>query len=231
MRTVSTLTAAFFFSFALFAQTPLRVVLVEEGTGTGCQWCPRGDVYGQNALDAFPGQVAYVATHGFNADDPMYFEVHNEILLDLGLSGYPSGIVNRGNVLSMNNAWGASSDLDTYVNQAPDLNVLVEVTYAEGELTVNLTADVFNALNGDFCFGAIVIEDGVTGPSPQYDQSNAYSGGDEGPMGGFEDLPSPVPASIHVYNHVSRALLGGPTADEVAFRRKTHRAYDAFWSA
>ena len=195
----------------LLAQTPHRVVLVEEGTGTGCQWCPRGDVYGKNLLNHFPDNVAYVAVHGFNANDPMYYEEHNNILVSQGLEGYPNGVVNRSSILSMDNVNNTFADLNTYVTASPPANVMVETEYNEStrELIVDISIYLFDLLFGEYRLGGIIVEDGVTGPSPGYDQSNAYAGGDEGPMDGFEELPSPIPASIRVYNHVSRQLLGG----------------------
>jgi hypothetical protein len=57
--------------------------------------------------------------------------------------------------------------------------------------------------------GVIVIEDGVTGTTSAYNQANAYAGGANGAMGGYESLPNPVPAAQMVYDHVGRALLGG----------------------
>ena len=53
----------------------------------------------------------------------------------------------------------------------------------------------------------VVIEDGVTGTESGYNQANAYSGGGSGEMGGYEDLPNPVPASDMVYDHVGRLIL------------------------
>jgi hypothetical protein len=46
----------------------------------------------------------------------------------------------------------------------------------------------------------------VTGTGSGYNQSNAYAGGNNGVMGGFESLPSPVPAAQMVYDHVARAI-------------------------
>ena len=55
----------------------------------------------------------------------------------------------------------------------------------------------------------VIIEDNVTGTTAAYNQANAYAGGANGAMGGYESLPNPVPAASMVYDHVGRALLGG----------------------
>ncbi len=39
--------------------------------------------------------------------------------------------------------------------------------------------------------------------------TNYYAGGSQGEMGGYENLPNPVPAAQMYYDHVGRALLGG----------------------
>jgi hypothetical protein len=61
----------------------------------------------------------------------------------------------------------------------------------------------------NYRLGVIIIEDDVTGTGAGYNQANAYAGGANGAMGGFESLPNPVPAAQMEYDHVGRALLGG----------------------
>jgi hypothetical protein len=63
--------------------------------------------------------------------------------------------------------------------------------------------------SANYRLGVIIIEDNVTGTAAGYNQANAYSGGANGAMGGYESLPNPVPAANMVYDHVGRALLGG----------------------
>lgn len=198
-------------SFLVNAQTPLRIVLVEEGTGTGCQWCPRGDVYGKKLLEAYPENIAYVSVHGFNSSDPMYYNDHNEILLANGLASYPSGLVNRSSIIGMDSPSAAPSDLKSFIEDQPKLNVDVETEFDENTRMLDIRMEVFafENMSGSYRLGGIIVEDGVTGPSPLYSQSNAYAGGDNGPLEGFDNLPSPIPAEIMVYNHVSRYLLGG----------------------
>ena len=72
---------------------------------------------------------------------------------------------------------------------------------------VSLTTTFLETPSGNYGVGLILVEDGVTGTGNGYNQSNAYSGGGNGPMGGYEDLPSSVPASLMVYDHVARGIL------------------------
>jgi hypothetical protein len=62
------------------------------------------------------------------------------------------------------------------------------------------------AANSNYKAACVLTEDDVTGTGAGYNQSNAYAGGNNGVMGGFESLGSPVPAALMVYNHVARAI-------------------------
>jgi len=79
---------------------------------------------------------------------------------------------------------------------------------ATRELTVTVDADFASDANG-YSLNVIMVENGVTGTTADYAQANAYAGGGNGEMGGYELLPTPVPASQMVYDHVGRAVLGG----------------------
>ena len=187
---------------ALKAQ--VKVVLVEEGTGTWCQYCPRGDVYSKALHEAYPDNALFVAVH--NGDDM----ANQEYTDAMGLSGYPSGNIDRVSESSLEPTM-VNSDMAPFLSSTPPVGVAVTTSFndATRELDISVSGDFTQDLSGDYRFAAIVVEDGVTGPSPSYDQSNAYSGGTYGPMGGYENLPSPVPASLMVYDHVGRYLAGG----------------------
>jgi len=90
---------------------------------------------------------------------------------------------------------------------AVDINA--NATLNGTELTVDASA-IFRASfsSVDYRLAVILTEDGVTGTSSGYNQANAYAGGGNGPMGGYENLPNPVPAADMVYDHVARAILG-----------------------
>jgi hypothetical protein len=125
-------------------------------------------------------------------------------------SGYPSSNVDRvllGQTVSQN-------AFNSYYNARKDLIVpagmSVAATGAGNTVSIVATATFrtpFAAAN--YRLGVIVIEDDVTGTTSAYNQANAYAGGANGAMGGYESLPNPVPAAQMVYDHVGRALLGG----------------------
>ncbi len=177
-------------------------VIIEEGTGTWCQWCPRGFYYG-DSLTRANDNVFLVAVHG---GDVMENTPHME---GAAIVSYPSGNFDRSIIEANPLTW--FSVAQTALAVLPVAGVEVTNTFNEStnELTVDVSAFFAESVSGDYRLGAVILENGVTGPAPQYNQSNSYSGGGNGPMGGFEHLPGSVPANMIAYNHVSRQLLGG----------------------
>jgi hypothetical protein len=80
---------------------------------------------------------------------------------------------------------------------------------ATGVLQVSVTANFTQAVAGVYRLNAVIVEDEVTGTTSTWGQKNAYAGGANGVMGGFETKPATVPASQMIYDDVSRAILGG----------------------
>jgi len=181
---------------------PGRVVLGEEGTGTWCQWCPRGAVFMDFMEDTYGEFWAGIAVHN---GDPMANQIYDSNFQQL-IGGYPSSLVDRG------------ADIDPSVMEGPFLERIVmpptaiitpgaEWNEETGILAVSLsTLFQENVQGSDYNLALVITEDGVTGTGPGYNQVNAYAGGNNGPMGGYENLPNPVPASQMVYDHVARII-------------------------
>lgn len=186
-----------------FAQ-PKKVVLVEEGTGTWCQWCPRGEVYSKILAKDYPDDALFVAVHeGDPMEDTDYWEA-------TGLIGLPSANIDRTFESNLDPFTDLPNDMSQQLALIPPAGISVSETWnaVTREMTMTVTADFESDLSGDYRLAAIVVEDGVTGTSLAYDQSNAYSTGTI-PMDGYESMSNPVPASLMVYNHVGRHLPGG----------------------
>jgi hypothetical protein len=75
-------------------------------------------------------------------------------------------------------------------------------------LDVSTTVEFLKNASGNYSVTVVLTEDGVRGTSTAYNQANAYAGGANGVMGGYETLPNPVPAAKMVYHHVARAVSG-----------------------
>ncbi len=198
-------------SFTLIVEgvepAPGRKVVIEEGTGTWCQWCPRGAVMMDFIADNYPSTAVPIAVH--NAD-PMKVTTYDTGMGGL-IGGYPSGLVDRAD-----GEWDPLQFeialIERLSTPAP-VSVQHNVAYdaATRLITVESQLHFLQALNGDYRIAMVITEDDVTGVTSTYRQQNAYSGGGQGPMGGFESLPALVPAAQMTYDHVARTIFNSFT--------------------
>lgn len=184
---------------------PHKAVLAEEGTGTWCVWCPRGAVYMDLLNDWYEGLFIPIAVHN---NDPMTVPVYDQLVRATpGFTGFPGAIINRKTVM------------DPSAMENPFLNEIVKETkvaitpgarWDENQRMLDISAELeaLQDLNGEYWISAVLTEDNVRGTGAGWSQANAYAGGGNGPMGGYESLPNPVPANLMRYDHVARAIAG-----------------------
>tara|TARA_B110000495_G_scaffold156894_1_gene140487 strand:+ start:1712 stop:3754 length:2043 start_codon:yes stop_codon:yes gene_type:complete len=178
-----------------------KIVVGEEATGTWCQWCPRGAVYMDLFQEQYSDYWIGIAVHN---GDPM-----TDVVYDAGIGtmigGYPSAVVDRG------------ADVDPSAMNADFLDrLLTEPTGVimngatwdpvSRVLDVSVKSTFSQSVTNSYKLACALTEDGVTGTDASYNQSNAYAGGGNGVMGGYESLPSSVPAAQMVYDHVARSI-------------------------
>jgi hypothetical protein len=189
--------------FNSLSQASPKKVVIEEGTGTWCQWCPRGAVAMDQMFQTHPNDFIGIAVHN---GDPMTVAAYDG---GANFGGFPGCNVDR----ALLDQSVSSSLFENYYQQRIGLAVPAALSMTiTGTTNKTIVANatfrtVFASAN--YRLGVIIIEDNVTGTAAGYNQSNAYSGGANGAMGGYESLPNPVPAANMVYDHVGRALLGG----------------------
>lgn len=180
---------------------PGKMVVSEEATGTWCQWCPRGAVFMDQFNTKYNQFWAGIAVH--NGDPMTVAEYDTGIAAFIG--GYPSSIVDRGTDVDPS---GMSPEFFARLQIPPVATLINGATWDPTSriLNVSVKADFALAANSSYKLACVLTEDAVTGTGSAYNQSNAYAGGANGVMGGFELLPSSVPASQMVYDHVARAI-------------------------
>jgi len=191
---------------------PGKMVVGEEGTGTWCQWCPRGSVFMDKFEQEFDGFWAGIAVH--NAD-PMTVPVYDGGIGQL-IGGYPSALVDRGDDVDPSNMY---NDFYARLQIPPVAFISTNQTYnaTTRVLTVEVSANFQAAANNNYKLACVLTEDEVTGTGTGWSQSNAYAGGNNGAMGGYELLPNPVPATQMVYDHVARAIEPAFAGDPTSF--------------
>jgi hypothetical protein len=184
-----------------------RKFVGEEATGTWCGWCPRGTVAMATMKQKYPENFIGIAVHN---NDPMVVTAY-----DTGVSravgySYPSGLFNRITVCDPSNF---EETLNNKINEITPAKISLQAQFVDNtHASVKLSALVDFAVNlaiADFRIAFAITENHVRGTNEGYNQSNYYSGGDYGQMGGFEALPNPVPASQMIYEDVARAIVGG----------------------
>ncbi len=179
-----------------------KLVIGEEATGTWCGWCPRGAV-ALNWMDKdYEGYWQGIAVHN---GDPMA-DADYDNGLGGSISGYPSGVVDRGteidpSTFKNNFLQRIMIDPKGIITNGAELNGNI--------LKVSLTVDFQSTTNGNYKLACVIVEDSVTGNNTQYNQSNAYSGGNsliDVDGVDWNTLPSSVPFSQMIYRHVGRSI-------------------------
>lgn len=177
-------------------------VVFEEGTGAWCPSCPSGAVMMETMYAANPNNFIGIAVHVQDIMTLPDYESESDFV------SVPKFHADRKiKEQAIANATSVFNELSTLEVPA-ELTANVNVVGSDLEIIAEAT---FNTLfsNANFRLGVIITEDHVTGTTSAYDQANTFAGGAFGPMGGYENLPNPVPASQMVYDHVGRALIGG----------------------
>jgi hypothetical protein len=178
--------------------------VAEEATGTWCGWCPRGTVFMKYMHETYPDQFVGIAVHN---GDPMTITDYDDWVGGFpGFQGYPSVIINRDYIIDPSEL---EFDFIDKVSEAPEVKVSLDATLnlSNNELMVTANGEFLQSLSGDYRFVVILVEDSVHGTTSQWKQTNYYAANANGPMGGFESLPSSVPAADMYYDFVGRGLI------------------------
>ncbi len=186
-----------------------RVVLLEQHTGAWCGWCVDGSYRMELLLEKYPDQFIGVKFHN---GDAMAIPEQNEIGSALGLTGFPTGSLNRvafnGTKVFLDRAYWDAAAAELLKTDAP---VAVSAKYfvdkAAGKIFVTVTANFEKDINDEVRLNAYVIEDSTSGTGSSWDQKNYYSG-----LKGQEDSPyysQPNPIVGYQHRFTVRKLLGG----------------------
>ncbi len=186
-----------------------KMVIVEEGTGTWCGWCPRGTVAMDYLARDYHGFAQGIAVHN---GDPMVNAVYDAGIGGL-ISGYPSALVDREADIDPSAIW---DDVNTNLTEAPTAFLVNGARFdsATGALEVSVTADFKATATNGWKMACVLTEDSVKGTASGYGQTNYYAGGSNGDLIGpdginWATLPGTVPASQMIYHHVARAISPG----------------------
>ena len=194
---------------------PEKKVMGEEATGTWCPWCTRGTCFMDYMYETYPDTWIGIAVH--NAD-PMVVTAYDAALPSIipNFPGYPSGTVDRSGA----DYYDPSEFEEGYLERMEAISpATVDITnfsfnWDTREVSFDVESEFVADVSKELRFMAIILEDSLSGTSSDWAQANAYAGGGNGPMCGYEDMPNPIPASVMKYDHVARAILDTPYGTE-----------------
>ncbi|MEJ2593987.1 MAG: T9SS type A sorting domain-containing protein [bacterium] len=194
---------------------PEKKVLGEEATGTWCPWCTRGTCYMDMMYETYPDTWIGIAVHN---SDPMEVPEYDAAMPSIvpNFPGYPSGTVDR----SGTDYYDPSEFEEGYLERINAISpATCEITnfsfnWDTRVVTFDVESEFVADVDKELRFMAIILEDSLSGTSSDWAQANAYAGGGNGPMCGYEDMPNPIPASEMKYDHVARAILDTPYGTE-----------------
>lgn len=145
-----------------------RLSVVEEVTGTGCGFCPRGWVGMEYMKKNFPRQFAGICLHQYNTDDPMA----NYNYAKLGFMGAPACTIDRASgVIDPYNGSGfyktVLGDFADFQRLLPDVEVTgLSATLADNKKTVTASAEVeFLTEVEGYTIGYALTADGLHAPT------------------------------------------------------------------
>lgn len=195
--------------FNTVSQLAAKSVIIEEGTGTWCGWCPRGAVAMEDMVANHPNDFIGVAVHN---GDPMTVTEYDN---GAAFTGFPGANVDR----VVLGADVSDVDFENYYQDRIGLIVPAAINVAASgsgsAVTLNVTSTFYTPFAAaNYRLGVIITEDNVTGTGSTYNQANYYSSTSQnialtGAGHNWQTEPNPVPAANMEYDHVGRALLGG----------------------
>ena len=151
-----------------------RGIAVEELTGTGCPWCPRGLAGMEKLRDKYGDSFIGIGIHQYNNSDAMYISNYT----NLNFSGAPSCYLNRKDEIDP--FYGSNDDICTDFEEEMNIpaKASIEVTgeWNEDCTQVQATATVESLLEGgDYKIEYVLIADDLSGTGSAWNQSNNYS--------------------------------------------------------
>jgi len=162
-------------------------VLIEDYTGTWCQYCPRV-IFGIQKVETENLKAFPVAIHrGSNGSDPYHFAAATDLENYIGLTGYPTAMLNRKQIW---NNETSTTEVKKQIKANSDLGLALNSTVSGGNINLDVNIK-FDATLTNLKLVVYVLEDGLI-----YNQTNSTSY-----FGGV----NPIVNMEH--NHVLRACL------------------------
>lgn len=153
-----------------------RQTVIEEFTGTGCGYCPRGWVGMEYMKANYPESFVGIAFHKYNSNDPMYYENYPF----LGLTGAPGCVIDRKAEADPYYGFGNDNlgivDAFNLMNQeVPEVDVRVAAQWNNDMTSVDIGAAIeFLIAPESISLVYVLTADSLTSTATSWKQSNYY---------------------------------------------------------
>lgn len=161
-----------------------RKVVMEEFTGTGCGWCPRGFVGMAQAAKAYPDNFIGIGIHQYNSQgDNMY----NANYANLGFNSAPSCMLDRSGA-TIDPYYGSENsildDIAARLEDVPVVGVDIEsATFSADSSQVEIKTSIDPLVSGNYNVAYVITADSLHSTASGWVQGNNYgyyqSTGDE----------------------------------------------------
>lgn len=155
-----------------------RRTVIEEFTGTGCGYCPRGWAGMEYMKEHHPDDFIGIAFHKYNSSDPLYPSTYPM----LGLTGAPGCVIDRKETadpyygVGGSYALGIEDDFKRLNAEVPEVDVTVSAAWNEAQTSVNITADVeFLIAPQNLSLVYVLTADSLRGTTSAWQQINYYA--------------------------------------------------------
>ncbi len=155
-----------------------RNVVVEEFTGTGCGWCPRGLVGMDLLHETYGLSFVGIAIHQYNNSDPMYPRYKN-----IGLGSAPSCLIDRD--FECDPYYGTTQvdrhilvDFQNEMDKGAFATVNVDATWDNPNDPSGVVATIKVTPQANIPgaqLGIVLLADSLTGTASSWKQSNYYT--------------------------------------------------------
>ena len=146
-----------------------RNVIIEEFTGRNCGYCPDGHVIANEIVHNNPGRVWAVNVHAGGFSPTSYPNLNttesNTILNGFGVSGFPSGAVNRSDYTALNRGqWAAYASQQ--MGQVAECNVAGQAVVNPATRIAKITVEVYytgNSVEANNYLTVMMLQDSIWG--------------------------------------------------------------------
>lgn len=163
-------------TFNNLERVPVRHTVVEEFTGTGCPWCPRGLAGMDLMKETYPETFIGIGLHQYNSTDPMYIANYAK----LSFQGAPQCMIDRKSG-GIDPYYGTSEsvldDFDAYNAIPADVEItdLVATWSDDSKTAVNLESTIYFMGEGNYKVAYVLTADDVYSTKSSFKQQNNYA--------------------------------------------------------